>query len=108
MAPGGAAMAERLGAPDDAVGRALSGGSASEQAAEMLEIIARRPGVAAKLRLLAWLLVPPRAYLEMLHPWARRGGLRLAAVYVLRPFHLARRAPATLRTWQRARRTAHG
>jgi hypothetical protein len=87
--------------------RALAGGLGATGAALTLEAIARRRGVAAKARVLARLLLPPRAYLEMLHPSARRGGLRLAALYAWRPVRLAVRAPATLVAWRRARSAAN-
>jgi hypothetical protein len=108
MAPGGAEAAERLGLPDDAVKRALVSAPAEVGAAAWVERVARAPGLPAKLRLLAWLVAPSRAYMEMLHPSARRGRARLALAYALRPFALVARAPVVLVTWRRAHREAHG
>lgn len=108
LAPGGRELAGRLGVPDDAAARAFSGGPPAAEAARALELVMRRDGIAAKLRLLLWLLAPPPAYLEMIHPAARRGRMHLVAAYALRPLDLLWRAPATLAAWRRARSGAGG
>lgn len=108
LAPGGPELAERLGVADDAAARAFSRGPPAAGAARALELVVRRDGIAGKLRLLLWLLVPSREYLEAMYPAARRGGLHLLAVYLLRPLDLLSRAPATLAAWRRARSAAGG
>jgi hypothetical protein len=107
LASGGDAMAERLGLPDDPVARALASGSSADDAARWLERTAGTPGLRGKVRVLARLVFPRRSQLEFVHPSARRGGLRLAFIYALRPFRLAARTPTVLATWRRARKEAN-
>lgn len=108
MAAGGAAVAARVGLPDDPLRRALASAPAEAGAATWVERLARTRGLRTRARLLARLVVPPRAYLELYHPAARRGRMRLALVYLTRPLALAARAPAVLLAWRRAHREARG
>jgi len=108
LATGGEEMAERLALPDDPLARTMAGRPTGVYATRWFERVARAPGVRGKARLLLWLVFPPRAYLEFVNPRARRGGLRLALIYVLRPLRLLARAPRVLATWRRAHREAHG
>lgn len=108
LTTGGAELAARLGLPDDPLARALAGGTARSEHVRRLESIAGARGVAAKLHMLAWLAFPPRSYLAVVHPWARRGGVWLVLAHIVRPLVLAARAPADLNAWRRARKEAHG
>jgi hypothetical protein len=108
LATGGHEMAERLGLPDDKLARNLADQSSGIYAARWFDRVASAPGLRGKVRLLLWLVFPPRSYLVFVHPSARRGGLRLALIYALRPLRLLARAPGVIATWRRAHREAHG
>ena len=79
-----------------------------DERAERLARLAATPGRRDRAVLAARLLVPPPHLMRTFVPLARRGRLGLAAAYVLRPAMLARRAPAALRDWGRARSAARG
>ena len=68
--------------------------------------LARERGARAKTAFLLSKLVPSPGFMRLRYPLARRKPLGLATAYVMRPFWLARWAPAGLRAWLRARRLA--
>ncbi len=67
--------------------------------------LARTPGLAPKLALLARKAFPTPAFVRYWSPIARRGPLGLVAAYAIRPFWLLAHLPAGMRAWRRAVRS---
>jgi hypothetical protein len=75
--------------------------------ATLIDELRRAPGLAAKMRLIGRAAFPSPAYMRLNRkPLARFGPVGLAAAYAIRPFDLARKAPAAWSAWRRARRRA--
>ncbi len=72
------------------------------------ERLARTPGLAGKLRYIAWELAPPLELLRQRDPLARHGAAGAVAAYIVRPFRLAKQAPRGFLAWRSARRRATG
>lgn len=64
------------------------------------------PSISAKARFVARALVPPRKYLRLWWPPARRGGPWLAAAYVWRPIWIVLHLFPAVRAWRRASRSS--
>ena len=102
----GAALAAELGldaAPTVRI--ALSTASAPGQSF-VLEQLAARPGVGAKLEFVRGRLVPPAQWMRAHYPFARRGPAALAAAHAWRFVTAPARLAPALRAWRRARREA--
>ena len=65
----------------------------------------RQSGLRARARFVLRKLVPPAAFMRFKHPYARRGRAHLFAVYLYRPFWLARWAVPGILEWRRIRST---
>ena len=65
----------------------------------------RQNGLRARARFVLRKLVPPAAFMRFKHPYARRGRVQLFAVYLYRPFWLARWAIPGILEWRRIRST---
>lgn len=112
LATGGPELVSRLGldhldpAPVDVALRAAGAPPVAEGIAWLVSV----RGARARLVFLAQALVPPPGVMRAWSPLARRNAAGLAAVYVWRPFWLARRAipayAALRRAQGEARRTA--
>jgi len=74
--------------------------------AEGLEWVARQPGWRARLSFVARHLVPPRGYMRVWFPPARRSRLALVAAYAWRPVWLLLRVGPAAKAWLGARRVA--
>jgi hypothetical protein len=102
--PRGRALAGELGLrtePSVAL-RLLWGGA--PWGSTFIESVLRQPGMRARARLLAGLLVPRPSTMRLSSPLARRSRRGLAAAYAVRPLQLLWRGPAALRSWSRLRR----
>jgi hypothetical protein len=61
-------------------------------------------GVANRLSVVRYKLIPPSTFMRKWSPLARKGRLGLAAAYVWRPFWVLGRIPRAIRSWSQARR----
>jgi hypothetical protein len=104
----GRALAEELRLPRGGSVHLAIKAAGAPGTAHGIEALASAPGLRARARMLGRALVPPRPYMHVWFPRAGRGGAWLALSYLWRPFWLARRAPASLSAWRRARREARG
>lgn len=66
----------------------------------------RQRGMRARMRFVFRKLVPPADFMRFKHPFARRGKVQLALVYLYRPLWLARWALPGLLEWRRIRSAA--
>ena len=106
LVPEGEPLRLRLGLTDGNSVKRLLAWEDAPWGARALEEIRSAPGVGARLRLIARLLIPTPRAMRLDTSLARRGPRGLAAAYALRPLHLAARLPAALQAWRRARRLA--
>jgi hypothetical protein len=120
-----AALAEELGAGPlfafglrlDAAGRDVANGlgltdtvprqlrlraGAPTATVQGIEVLITTRGVGARLRLLAYQLVPSRRFMLASSPLARRGRLGLVCAYLWRPFRLMMKLPRGVQAWLRA------
>jgi hypothetical protein len=67
--------------------------------------VAQAQGLRRKIGLLARELIPPPDFMRFAYPLAQRGPGGLILAYLRRPFILARRFPAAVRAYQKARHT---
>ena len=68
--------------------------------------LAQQKGARARARFVLRKLVPPGDFMRFKHPYARRGRAHLLAIYLYRPFWLARWAIPGLLEWRRIRSSA--
>ena len=85
---------------------ALRAGGAPPMA-EGLDWVVRQRGWRAKLSFLARHVVPPRGYMRVWFPPARRGRLGLVAAYAWRPVWLLLRVGPAVKAWLGARRVSN-
>jgi hypothetical protein len=74
--------------------------------AQGLEWLAMLPTSTARVRFVVRSVFPPRDFMRLWAPTARRGTPWLVAAYCWRPFWMAARLPGAMRAWRRARRAA--
>ena len=82
-----------------------SGHSYADRRAAGYYWFSRQNGSRARARFVLRKLVPPAAFMRFKHPYARRGRAQLFAVYLYRPFWLARWAIPGILEWRRIRST---
>ncbi len=104
----GTALADQLGLPDAPHARAIAQAPTDGWAVKQVDLVSRTPGLAAKTRLLARYVVPPRSYIEFVNPSLNLSRTRVAAIYLWRPLRLTLRAPRVLWVWRNARRHGRG
>lgn len=73
-----------------------------------LHRLSASPGRAPQIGVLREIVFPPPQTMRQFFPLARRGSAGLALAYLTRPVRLARRAPAAVRGYRRARRSVAG
>jgi hypothetical protein len=106
LTEGGRVIADELGLPRPASVEFAIKAAEDPGSALGLESLVGARSWTERLRIVARALFPPRRYMPVWFPAARRGGLWLALAYLWRPLWLARRVVPTLRTWRKARREA--
>ena len=74
--------------------------------AQGLGWLAELPTRRARVRFVVRSVFPPRDFMRVWAPSARRGGVWLAAAYCWRPFWMTMRLPRAIRAWRLARRAA--
>jgi hypothetical protein len=108
LAPGGVAMADRLGLPAvRSVEVAIRAGEAPAEALAF-ERLATTQGFGARAAFVWHKLFPPREFIVRWYPPAAQSRVQLARAYVRRPMWMLRGAPRVFRAWRRARREARG
>jgi Uncharacterised nucleotidyltransferase len=105
LLPAGAALAERIGAPEPHSVHTLLWASAPPPLALGFDQLASARGM-QRLLIILQKFVPPPGFIRHWWPPAARNPLMLAVGYVYRPLWLFRRAPAGYRAWRAARRAA--
>jgi hypothetical protein len=103
LAPGGAALADRLGLVNPALARAATREGSRAGMAIGFERLARTNGWGARLRLIKRELFPSRDFIYGWSSLARRGRRGTAAVYLWRPVWLLASAVPGLVAWLRHR-----
>jgi hypothetical protein len=100
--PSGSEVAAHLGLEQHMCSRllVLQAGSAPDSVLGIERLSAARGG-SARLRLLAWTLMPSRGMMLEWYPLAHRGRAGLIAAYVCRPFRLAAKLPLGWWRWRR-------
>lgn len=102
LVPGGAELAEHLGLPaTDRLSWALANRADRPRGTFHLAALAEAQGVRGRARVLRRALLPHRRWVIAQYPWARDGGVRLAAAYVA---HLLRSPAWAMRAWRYRRR----
>ena len=104
--PRGDALLEALGIDVEPDAMAALRAETAPPLAQGFGWLAQLPSTGARLRFVARTLVPPRGYMELWWPPARRGGLWLVVAYCRRPFWIAAHLAPAVRAWRRARRSA--
>jgi hypothetical protein len=106
LLPQGAALAERLGLPEEASTAIILRAATAPPTALGFDWLASRPGLAAKAAFLAGKIVPPVEFMRDWSPLARQGTVGLAAAYAWRPVWLLAHAAPGMRAWLEARQEA--
>jgi hypothetical protein len=103
MLPDGAALAERIGAPDAMSVRTSLLASTPPPVALGFDQLASARGL-KRVAIVTRKFVPPPGFIRHWWPPAARNPAMLAVGYVYRPIWLIERAPAGYRAWRAARR----
>jgi len=100
LAPAGRALAKRLGAPQIDSALAAVRADSSSGGAWLLANVSDAQGLAARLRVMRWALVPPPAVMRAWYP-----DRSIATAYLAhRPLRIVQRTPRAVRELHRARR----
>ena len=106
LVPTGVELADRFGLPAPRTPELLLRADAARGRLLGIDSFLSQPGVVAKGRFLANRVVPTRAFMHELYPFARRSRLSMTLAYLLRPFDLLGKTLKTAPVWWTARRRA--
>jgi hypothetical protein len=96
LCPSGTERADRLGLADHATRRRRLSTGSGPWGATAIQWLLEPQRLRDRARLAVLVLFPPPRKLRHFTPLARRGPAGLSCAYLLRPFHVARKAPAAL------------
>jgi hypothetical protein len=106
LVPEGRDVLEALELPVERSTEATLRAGGAPEMAEGLEWVVRQKGWRVKVSFVARHIVPPRGYMRVWFPPARRSGMGLVAAYMWRPVWLLLRAGPALKAWRGARRAS--
>jgi Uncharacterised nucleotidyltransferase len=104
--PAGARLCDQMGLPSERSVEALMLADSAPYASWTVYRLAKTPGIAAKLRIVAPRLLPEPEFMRVWYPVARRGAAGLAVAYVRRFGWLLRASGPAFTAWWRASREA--
>jgi hypothetical protein len=106
MQPAGLQLAERLGLRTERSVDEEMFAESAPYSSWTLELLARTPGIGARLRIVARRVIPEPEFMRVWYPVARRGPVGLGLAYLRRFAWLAAATGPAVSGWWRARRNA--